>query len=265
MYPFFNVFGRTVGTYGLLAVTGALVCVALVCVAAKPRGVMAEDIILLFLSVGAGAFAGGHLLYGFTHLPELFGTLAAVSSQPLAGSVARLGAIFGGMVFYGGLFGGIAAIAIHTHFSGAVGRGTAYDILAVAVPLFHVFGRIGCFLGGCCYGIECSLGFTARGNTLSPGVNDVSRFPVQLLESALNLILFCVLYRMFRHNTRKGRLIFVYLPGYALIRFCTEFLRGDSIRGFVGIFSTSQLISLMIIAFCLVRAAVLFFRPRYGE
>lgn len=267
MYPFFTVFGRTVGTYGLLAVVGAVVSLAVVCALAKGRGILPEDIILMFLSMAAGMLVGGHLLYGITHLPEICTTLAQLFSRPVSQSAARLGEAFGGMVFYGGLFGGIVGIAVHTHFSHSVGRSEAYDILALAAPLFHVFGRIGCFLGGCCYGVECTWGFAVYDNPLSPGINGVTRFPVQLLESALNLFLFFVLLYSFRRDRHRGRLIFVYLPCYALVRFCTEFLRGDSIRGFVGIFSTSQLISVLILAFCLIRTVyrLLFLRSEKAD
>ena len=154
MYPFISIFGRTVGTYGIASVMGILIAGFVVSHAAKSRKIQYEDIILLFLSAGAGLLVGGHLLYGLTHLPELFETFGTLTDRPFKETLMRLGVIFGGMVFYGGLFGAIAGIAVHTRFSRSIERSTAYDMLAVAAPLFHTFGRIGCFLGGCCYGIE---------------------------------------------------------------------------------------------------------------
>jgi phosphatidylglycerol:prolipoprotein diacylglycerol transferase len=89
------------------------------------------------------------------------------------------------------------------------------DMAAVIIPLFHSFARVGCFLGGCCYGIESKFGFTAHGNHLVPDVNDVSRFPVQLLEAALNLVLFFLLYYIYKRSLTsdflKGKIMFIYL------------------------------------------------------
>lgn len=120
------------------------------------------------------------------------------------------------------------------------------DICTPIIPLFHCFGRIGCFLGGCCYGIESSFGFTVHNNILNPSINDVQRFPVQLLEAALNLILYFILFYLFKNNKFKGKLIAVYLILYSIIRFFDEFLRADEYRGFLFGLSTSQIISILI-------------------
>lgn len=77
--------------------------------------------------------------------------------------------------------------------------------------------------------------------------NEVRRFPVHLLESSLNLLLSLFLFWLLLKKILKGKLILVYLTTYPIIRFCDEFLRGDKIRGFVGLFSTSQFISLLIL------------------
>lgn len=100
----------------------------------------------------------------------------------LAGSV---------LVFYGGLIGGIAAglIAIK---SMRLNSGIYADTMAPVIPLFHGFARIGCFFAGCCYGVQSDIGFTAHGNQFVAEVNDVCRFPVQLLEAACNFALLSV-------------------------------------------------------------------------
>ena len=110
----------------------------------------------------------------------------------------------------------------------------------------HGFARIGCFLAGCCYGVECEFGFTAHGNDLVPAVNDVSRFPVQLLESLGCFLIFFLILYLYRKGKLTGRLLFVYLGVYAVLRFCDEFLRGDAIRGFIFGLSTSQFISIFM-------------------
>jgi phosphatidylglycerol:prolipoprotein diacylglycerol transferase len=125
------------------------------------------------------------------------------------------------------------------------------DSFAVGIPLFHAFGRLGCFLSGCCYGIESTFGFTAT-NALVDSCNNVNRFPVQLLEGGLNIILFVVLLLLFKSENFKGSMIFVYLAGYSIIRFFDEFLRGDIYRGIWLGLSTSQWISVVLFAVSIV-------------
>ncbi len=211
----------------------------------KKRGLFAEDGVLFLLAVIAGVFIGGHLLYALTNI-RLFPYLFKKAEFSLW--LARVQHIFGGAVFYGGLFGGIAAGGIATKI---LRQDTALyaDLMSPIIPLFHGIARIGCFFAGCCYGIESKFGFCAHGNTLVPDVNGVTRFPVQLLEAGCNfflvLVMFCLLKKCETCPRIRGKLLYIYLIAYGVIRFFDEFLRGDKIRGFIGIFSTSQWISII--------------------
>ena len=122
------------------------------------------------------------------------------------------------------------------------------DLYVPIFPLFHTFGRIGCFFAGCCYGIECEVGYAHKH---SNGVI-INRFPVQLLEAGLNFLLFLFIFMCFIRGIRKGRLLQIYLLVYPVIRFCDEFLRGDAIRGKILFFSTSQWISIILFAFAII-------------
>jgi len=51
---------------------------------------------------------------------------------------------------------------------------------------------------------------------------------------------------LMKKGIQKGRLFYIYLLSYSVLRFINEFLRGDEIRGFVLGISTSQLISILI-------------------
>ena len=115
-------------------------------------------------------------------------------------------------------------------------------------------------LGGCCYGIESHFGFTAHGNTINPGVNDVNRFPVQLVEAACNLLIFILILTLFRKALMKDKLIYVYMLIYPVVRFILEFLRGDEIRGFLFGLSTSQWISILLFVYALIRLGIWRFR-----
>ncbi len=257
MYSSIYIFGREIGTYGLLFVIGLLLCGLLGAVLAKKKfNIMYEDIILLMVTLGIGLLIGGHLLYGITNLHNMVGAFAKMESFDISRIFMILVATFGGNVFYGGLLGSILAIYIYTKYSKSLVRSQVFDVYAVCIPLFHCFGRVGCFLGGCCYGIECSIGFTAHGNKYLPELNGVSRFPVQLLEAFLNLCIFALVLYLFKKNKFSSKLIYVYLVCYSVVRFCDEFLRGDEIRGRLLCFSTSQWISIAILIFVIARAII---------
>ncbi len=232
----------------IMAIVGALVAGIIACRVAKKRGYDDNDMIIVLLCSTAGVLVGGHILYGITNIKYF---PALLKAESIIQFFQLVGTIFGGSVFYGGLIGGIIAAVITIRVKKLPLAGFA-DIITVCIPIFHAFARVGCFLSGCCYGIESEFGFTAHGNTLVPDVNDVSRFPVQLLEAALNLVLFAVLILLYRKISGKGgffdgKLIFIYLICYSIIRFGDEFLRGDAIRGFVfGTLSTSQFISIVL-------------------
>ena len=109
--------------------------------------------------------------------------------------------------------------------------------------LVHAFGRAGCFLTGCCYGLpHPRLGISFSRSLIAP--NGVPLLPVQLYGAGLELLLFICLYRGCRRKSDGYRLLGFYLFLYGLARFGLEFLRGDAYRGFWGPFSTSQWISL---------------------
>ncbi|MFP4381437.1 MAG: prolipoprotein diacylglyceryl transferase [Candidatus Sumerlaeia bacterium] len=149
------------------------------------------------------------------------------------------------------------------------------DILASAIPLGHAFGRVGCFLAGCCYGSylppdspfsflavrypaqtqagEVVIPNLAYENHLHSGLIKAGSsmsapvWPVQLMESFGELCIFFLLFIVWRYRRFRGQVLISYLMLYSLLRFSLEFIRGDLDRGAVGVFSTSQLISLGLI------------------
>lgn len=96
-------------------------------------------------------------------------------------------------------------------------------------------------------------------------MNDVERFPVQLLEAALNLGLFFLLYYLLNKGKLKGGLFALYLGLYSVIRFLDEFLRGDAYRGFFLGLSTSQVISIILFLFSAFYFIFIYRRKRIPE
>lgn len=247
MYPAIEVFGRTIGTYGLCAAAGFLLMLLCVSRLARRIGRDPDQTVVMALVSFVGVAVGAILMYGLTNAPVIArvvtaGVEGAYSS--VAAFLHDLVACFGGFVFYGGLFGGLVAGCLYSRKKGWDLAGTL-DLFAVAVPLFHVFGRIGCFMGGCCYGVEADWGVVFANSPVSDA-NGVPRVPIQLIEAACDLAIFCIVLSLFLKGKMQGRLIAVYGLLYASVRFIDEFWRGDVYRGIWGPFSTSQWISLAV-------------------
>ena len=106
------------------------------------------------------------------------------------------------------------------------------DLVAPALALGHGFGRIGCFMAGCCYGKECALPWGATfhseyAHSLTGIPLNETLHPVQLYESVLNFLNFLVLFTLLRRKKYDGQVFPFYIINYSVIRYFTEFFRGD--------------------------------------
>lgn len=70
MYPFLNIFGRTIGTYALCSVVGLILCGFVGSILAKEYKIKFEDIILAMVSITVGLMIGGHIVYGVTNIEK---------------------------------------------------------------------------------------------------------------------------------------------------------------------------------------------------
>ena len=254
MCPVINMFGFEIQSYALVALVGFVLTALLAVRLGKARDINSYISLWATLVSGVGIFAGGHLLFAITNIKEIV-VLAQNGNLSLDGLLPFIS----GMVFYGGFFGALIAVFIYCKINKDVSKKDIFDIFAVSVPLFHFFGRIGCFFAGCCYGVESDFGIATYINT-SPLHYGISRFPVQLLEAFLNLLIFILLILLYKRKKLRGELILVYMSSYAPVRFVLEFFRGDEVRGFVFGLSTSQFISLLLLAFLCVYSIIKFIK-----
>lgn len=240
MHPYFHLFGLNIPAYGTVAGVGFLVA-GVYAVLLSRRGTRVSRADLGYAAVigGCGMLIGAKLLALITEIPFMI-----EFHEKIFSSVESFAVFFlGGWVFYGGLIGGLVGAWMFCR-RWKVDFGAVCDISAPAIPLFHAFGRVGCFLSGCCHGIKWAGGIAFTEAIAAP--NGVPLFPVQLVEAGCNLILCVVLSLLRKRFRRSGTLMCVYLVSYAVIRFALEFLRGDAIRG-VFLLSTSQWISAAIV------------------
>jgi len=128
------------------------------------------------------------------------------------------------------------------------------DALAVGMPLGQFFGRIGCFMAGCCYGSPSNLPWAVtftNPQTLCP--IRVPVHPAQLYEAFLALIVFGIIYRLRTRKSFDGQLLLAYFALAGLVRFVVEFFRSPlDYRGpvFFGWMPLTQLMALGLALVC---------------
>lgn len=134
----------------------------------------------------------------------------------------------GGLSFIGGPLFGFAYAWWYCRRHRLSFRAVA-DIGSPGFALAYAFGRIGCFLNGCCYGHACSLPWAVRFEADGvPGALTPPSHPAQLYASAMSLVIFAVLHRMLRRAHRDGAVTLVYFILYATYRFINDFFRSGA-------------------------------------
>jgi phosphatidylglycerol:prolipoprotein diacylglycerol transferase len=252
MFPQIEVFGKVIGSYWLMMLVGVLAFGIYAGVTAVKRKYDFIDMAMFFSILSIGVILGCHLLYALVNYKNTAYVLENIKQMNI---ISVLGNIFRGRIFYGGLIGLLAVGFIVIRKDNSYMK--YFDIIAAGIPLFHFFARIGCFLAGCCYGIESKIGFIYYNSPLAES-NGIMRFPVQLLESLFCIILFFYLNYLLINNKFKNKLLYLYLLIYPTGRFFIEYLRGDESRGIWFHLSTSQIISILIISLILIRFFILY-------
>lgn len=226
----------TIYGYGLMIAVGILAAYGITEYRAKKQNLEHEKIVFLAFWCVAGGFLCAKILYWMTEY-------RAIKENPQF----LLWTLTDGFVVYGGIIGGI--------FSGYLYSRKQkwcfwkyFDLVMPSIALAQGFGRIGCFLAGCCYGKETQSiwGVTFRDSAFAP--NHISLHPTQLYASVLDFLHFLLLLYVAKKKKADGQVAAVYLICYSIGRFLLEFFRGDLERGSVGVLSTSQFISIFILA-----------------
>lgn len=246
MQPYMEIFGRTFPSYSVMALLGCLSAFGFILWVCPKYKASRNDALYLIAFVLMFTVLGAKLLYQLGHLSELWTYRDIIFASPKS-FLDYLGA---GFVFYGGLLGGAVGVIIYAHFFRQNTVALAESFVP-GIPLFHCFGRIGCFMAGCCYGVAWNgpLAVTFTQSLAAP--NGVGLLPIQLIESGANVINFIILV-VFDSIRRKKpyrplQNLGLYLILYSIQRFVFEFFRGDMIRGLFWGLSTSQWISLMLL------------------
>jgi len=126
------------------------------------------------------------------------------------------------------------------------------DIFSPYLALGTAFGRLGCFLAGCCHGKICDYALfpisyvVTRPDSFSRPLG-VPLYATQLWQATANFLVFLCLIGLRKHKKFDGQLLAGYLILYPIARIVIEFFRGDEIRGFLisNLLSTSQFLGLV--------------------
>jgi len=210
----------TIRGYGLMIALGILIGGFVAKREARRRDLRAldEQFLSIAMLLAIAGFLGGKLAYVWTE--DAGAWPRTLDREELAIFMRQ------GFVFYGTLIACILTLVlVLRHFD--LPLLPSVDTLALATPLAHGFGRLGCFMAGCCYGCAADLPWSVT-FTEGQGLNGVALHPVQLYEAVAELCVFLWLYRYVRPRAVfPGQVTLSYLCAYAVIRIGTELLRGD--------------------------------------
>lgn len=211
MYPYINLI---IPSYAMMAFLGGILSICFVYIRLDETTVTFSCFLKIICCSILGIFIGSKIMFTLTQIPWL------IKHFSFANVVMLI--VQSGYVFYGGLFGMIFCLYILFRNNIAT-RKIVFDLVVPAMPLFHEFGRVGCFLSGCCYGRKLEM-------PLQIGRFVFERIPVQLIEAISELVIFGTIL-LVQKNKPHANVLRIYLITYAVLRFFDEFLRGDLIRG----------------------------------
>ena len=164
----------------------------------------------------------------------------------------------GGLVFFGGLIGGLLGALLYLRFA-RVNPLNLVDVVIPFLPLAHAIARIGCFLNGCCYGSPSDAPWAVAfpkdsaayvkhlqgGLVPSTATHSLHVHPTQLYASLGLLCIFFIMRYAYKRPHRLGAVALLYPILYGALRFSTEFFRGDSARSLLSL-TVSQVFALTL-------------------
>lgn len=200
-------------SYGFCIALGILVALFLMLRRVRAEKWLGEDQVFdLTFAVLVWGFIGGRLFY----VVENF-------SYYLQSPLKVFAVWEGGLIFYGGMIFSVLGFWLTTRNQ----RLPFWKTLDFIIPygvLTHAFGRIGCFMNGCCYGKVCGFSWCVRFPALAHSVH-----PTQLYEAGFNFLLACFLLAKRKKVAFDGQIALFYFLLYGLGRYLLEFFREASL------------------------------------
>jgi phosphatidylglycerol:prolipoprotein diacylglycerol transferase len=166
----------------------------------------------------------------------------------------------GGIVFYGSVIGGILGVLVYCHRRN-INAIALFDVIAPSLFIGEGFGRIGCFLYGCCFGRACDLPWAVkfppdsltfeklveRGTIPPNATSTISLHPTQIYSSVTAFLLAGILSWYFRRRPFDGAVMALAWILYPINRYVLETLRDDEPGRLGTDFTFSQLMSIGLV------------------
>lgn len=243
MHVYTNLFGISVPSYGLMIAMGVVLANFVGMLVLKREHLDFNDFMILEAYCILGAFIGAKILY-------LVVSYKYIDWGRILDYKYFNDLMLGGFVFYGGLIGGLLFIFLGGRFH-KINPKLYLKNFIFLIPFIHCFGRIGCFMAGCCYGVPYhGIGYVVFPEG-SYALTGVELFPVQLVE-AICLMTIAITILLLQLTIRFEHTVELYLFMYGIVRFILEYYRYDDIRGEIANLSTSQWISVIMIAVAII-------------
>ncbi len=243
MHPIvFKIGELSVYSYGFMLALGVAVSLILVARQARKKGIDEEVVLdLAIISVLAGLI-GARLFYVFVYDWDYY-RLNLLQILDFRNE---------GLVWYGALILGLLVALAYIKIK-RLPFWEITDLFAPYLALGYAFGRIGCFLNGCCFGIPTTVPW----GMIFPGLGLIPRHPTQLYSAFLSLVLFVYLLRLYPRRRFTGQVFLTYVIGYALLRFGIEFFRENLIVW--AQFTIAQVVAAAIV---IIAGAIYWYRSR---
>ena len=254
MHPvLIKIFGFDIHTYGAFIALAFVISTYVAIYLGQQEGIQKEIVFDFVFYILISSIIGARLLYVIINY-----------SYYLKSPVSVFKIWEGGLVYYGGLIFGVLSVIVYKKRYPKIKLLQIGDILLTVLPLGQAIGRLGCLSAGCCYGKPCSLPWAIKfTNPESLAPLDIPLHPTELYHCLSDFLIFLFLFFIVRKRRKfYGEIAIFYGILYSTGRFIVEIFRGDP-RGHFGIFSTSQLISIII--FIISCAAYFIFKKRGKE
>ncbi|MEA3560307.1 MAG: prolipoprotein diacylglyceryl transferase [Candidatus Omnitrophota bacterium] len=230
MHPIlFKIGPVSIYSYGVMVAVAVIIALYLARRQALKNNVNPEIILDLGIYALISGIIGARLLYILTNIRHYL-------IQPL--EIVMLN--HGGLVSYGGIIvGSLIGIFFLKKRNLPVLKIT--DMVIPYVALGQAIGRIGCFLNGCCYGRPTNVSW----GVYFPG-SSLTLHPTQAYFCLNALVIFLILRIIQEAKRFDGQVLIFYFIFYPFGRFFIEFFRGDTPRIIFGLFTLSQIISIIV-------------------
>ncbi len=229
-----NIGPLTIHLYGVMVAIGYMSALLISERRAKKQGLNPDILFGIFWCAVLGGAAGSKILY------------YSVSIKDILKDPSILWNFQNGWVVYGGIIGGVLTGWGYCRYK-KVDFLSYLDLVLPAVAFAQGCGRIGCFFAGCCYGRETDSPLSIQYWQSSYAPNGVPLVPTQIYSAIGDFVMAFLLMAYAKREPKKGKVSAAYCILYSIGRFFIEMLRNDY-RGEFGFLSTSQLISIFILA-----------------